>query len=106
MATFYNQPYNRVDTAQTTAVTSSSNSTIVLSILVSNRDGTATQDITCAQLNSSNAVDAYVAYTVPVPNDSTVELLGNKLILPSGKKIAFLASTSGTLDAIVSYVEV
>lgn len=106
MATFYNTPYNRVDTASYTAVTSTNDSTIVLSILIANRDGTATQDITCSQLNASNGIDAYIAFTVPVPNDSTVELLGNKLILPSGKKLAFLASSSGALDAIVSYVTV
>ena len=51
-------------------------------------------------------LESYLAYTIPVPADSNLDLISNKYILPSGKKLGVLASASGKLDLIISYVEV
>jgi hypothetical protein len=106
MASFFNNSLRQVPTTESTVVTSTSDSTIVLSILVANRDGASNADITCQHKNSSNVTRNYMAYTVTVPADSNVDLIGNKYILPSGEKLIFNSSSSGILDVAVSYVVV
>lgn len=106
MATFYNQVVRNINDSVVTALTSSSDSTIILSILVANTDGANTADVTLEQQDSSSTLESYVAYTIPVPADSNLDLISNKYILPSGKKLGVLASTSGKLDLVISYVEV
>jgi|TARA_R110000803_G_C11856397_1_gene306574 hypothetical protein len=106
MATFYNASYAEVDDAAYTVVTSTSDSTIVLSVLVANRNGLAAADITAAHKNAAGAIRNYVSFTIPVPADATLELISNKYILPSGNQLVFNSSTSGVLDVAVSYVEV
>jgi hypothetical protein len=106
MATFYNRVVKNIDTAEVTAVTSQVDSTIVLSILIANTEGNATTDVTVMQKDSGGALESHLAYTMPVPADSSVDILANKYILPSGKSVSVLASSSGTLDATISYVEV
>lgn len=106
MATFYNRVVQNVDSNKVTAFTSVADSTIILSILAANTTGTSTTDITVEQDNSSDTLEAYLAFTIPVPADSNLDIISNKYIIPSGKKIAVLASTSGNIDVTVSYVEV
>ena len=106
MATFYNRVVRNVDTDKIVAFQSSSASTIILSMLCANTDGANNADITIQQDDASNNVEAYVAFTLPIPADANVDAISNKMILPSGKKIAVSASSSGKLDVIVSYVEV
>jgi uncharacterized lipoprotein len=106
MATFYNRVVQNVDTSEVVAVTSSSDSTIILSILVANTNGASTSDVTVRQNAAGGALDSYLAFTVPVPADANLDVLSNKYILPSGKSLGVLSSSSGTLDVIVSYVEV
>lgn len=106
MATFFHRSIRSIDTAEATAVTSTSDTTIVLSILTANSAGVANTDITCNHKDSSNAIKNSIAFTVVVPADSSVELLSNKYVLPSGDKLTFQASTSGNLDVAVSYVVV
>lgn len=105
MATFYLNTQRNVDTSPVAVVTSTSDSTIVLSILVSNVDGSSACDATCS-INNGATINSYVAYTIPVPADSNVDLIANKLILPSGRSLRMSASTSGDLDVAISYVEV
>jgi hypothetical protein len=106
MASFYNRPVKNIDTSKVTAFTSVSDSTIILSILCANTDGVSAADITLQQDDSSNNLEAYLAYTITVPADSNIDLISNKLILPSGKKLGVLSSASGKLDLVISYVEV
>lgn len=105
MAAFFSSSYRNIDVAATGVVISDSDSTIILSVLVANTEGTSTCDVT-ASLNTASTVNSYLAFTVPVPADSNVDLIANKLILPSGDSIVMLASTSGQLDATISYVVV
>lgn len=106
MATFYNQVVKNVDdAAEITAFTSTSDSTIVLSILAANTDPSANSDITVA-LKDGATLEGYLASTIVVPADANVDLLGSKYIIPSGKSFTVLSSTSGTIDIHFSYVEV
>lgn len=106
MATFYNRVVKNVDTSEITAVTSTTDSTVVLSILVANTDGANSSDVTVIRRDASDADEGYLAYTIIVPADSNVDILGNKYILPSGRKLNVSTSTSGTLDVQISYVEI
>ena len=105
MATFYNVPIKGLSDVAASFVTSTSDSTIVLSILCANVTASNT-DVTVDILSAADASEAKIANTITVPFDSNVDLLANKLILPSGKKLNFSTSTSGSLDIAVSYVEV
>lgn len=106
MATFKNQPVENLNSSAVTYLTSTTDSTIVLSILICNKDGSADADVTVNMLNSSDAILAKLASTITVPADSSLEILSNKLILTSGRKLSLAASSSGKLDASISYVEV
>jgi hypothetical protein len=57
-------------------------------------------------LDTSSLLLAKLANTITVPADSSVELLSNKLILTSGRKLSMSASSSGKLDVSISFVEV
>ena len=106
MATFQNQSVKNVDTSDISAFTSTSDSTIVLSILIANTNGTGSADVTVTRKDNSDANIGYLGYTVVVPADSNVDMLGNKFILPSGEKLSISSSVSGYLDAHFSYVVV
>ena len=105
MATFYNRVVKNVNTAEITAFTSTTDSTIILSILVANTNGVGNADVTVRRLLGATD-EGYLAYTITVPADSSVDLLANKYILPSGRKLNVSASISGALDLQVSYVEI
>jgi len=105
MATFYNRVVKNLDTSRIAAFQSTSDSTIVLSILVANTDGQSA-DVTIEQDSSADVLEAYLSKNIAVPSQSNLDAISNKFILPSGKKIALLSSASGSLDAIISYVEV
>jgi hypothetical protein len=106
MAEFFNQSAKNISDSESTILTSSSDSTIILSILVSNTEGTSASDVSVRRTDSSDTDLGYLAFTIAVPADANVDLLANKYILPSGDKLKFVSSTSGTLDASISYVEV
>lgn len=105
MATFYNRIVKNVDTSDITAFTSTSDSTIVLSILAANVDLSANADVSVS-IKTGATVNGFLASTITVPVDSNLEVLGNKYIVPSGKSLAVSSSTSGILDVHFSYVEV
>jgi len=105
MATFQNSRLTDINTTLTEAYSSTSNSTIVLSILVTNKNGLQPADVTVTQQTGAT-VDSYLAFTIPVPNDANLELLANKFVLPSGKSIRIASSASGYLDATLSIVQV
>lgn len=106
MATFYNRVVKNVGTSEITAVTSTSDSTIVLSILAANTQGSNNADVTVIQRDSANVDQGYLASTIIVPPDANIDIIGNKYILPSGNKLNVATSTSGYLDITISYVEV
>ena len=106
MASFYNKVVKNLNTSKIVVFQSQSSSTIVLSILVTNTTGSTNSDVTIEQDSSSDVLEAYLARQITVPSQSNIDIISNKYILPSGKKLSVFSSSSGTLDAIVSYVEV
>ena len=106
MATFKNRVLSAISSVETIAYTSVSDSTIILSILCANRDGTVAADINVSQYDTGGMRESYLAFTIPVPADANLEILSNKYILPSGKSIRLVSSASGYLDATISLVEV
>ena len=89
-----------------TAPNASGNRAIVLSCLVANRDGTDNCTISVFVANNSNVYLSYIAKSIVVPADSTVELIPNKLVLTQGQRLRAFASNANDLDATVSVLEI
>lgn len=79
---------------------------IVLSVLVANIDGTNSADVTIQKTDSVNTSQSYIAYTIPVIADSSLEVIPNKLVLMSGEKLRGQASAASDLDVTVSVLEI
>lgn len=98
-----------LDTTLTTSLlanASSSNKLLKLnSIIVANKDGSSTANATISVYNGST--DFYLAYTIPVPADTTLIVLGKDapIYLEEGQSIRGGASANGDLDIIISYEE-
>lgn len=98
-----------LDTTLTTSLlanASSSNKLLKLnSIIVANKDGSSSADATISVYNGST--DFYLAYTIAVPADTTLIVLGKDapIYLEEGQSIRGGASANGDLDIIISYEE-
>ena len=93
-------------TASLLANAASSNKLLkVNSIIVANKDGSSSADVTVSVYKGST--DFYLAYTVPVPNDATLIVLGKDapIYLEEGQSIRGGASANGDLDMIISKKE-
>ena len=79
---------------------------IVLTLRCTNVDGTndATVDV---EIVDGTSGASYIAKTLSVPADTTVELAGtSKLVLETGDKIQGLASAASDVEVFVSYLEI
>jgi hypothetical protein len=85
--------------------TSTVNSAILVSCVAANNDGNSTKDITVA-LRQSSTVKAYLGYTIPIPADSSVDLVANKVVIPSGYNLAVQSSSASGVSLLLSVVEV
>jgi hypothetical protein len=88
------------------APASTGNVAIVLSIMVSNVDGTASADISIIKTDSSNTEQSRLAHTIPVPSDTSLEVVANKLVLKAGEKLRAQASAANDLVVTVSALEI
>ena len=80
---------------------------IVLMLRATNVDGTndATVDVRVVDSDGSN--DAYIAYTMTVPADTSLDVLGtSKLVLDAGDKIQVKASVASDIEFFASYLEI
>ena len=80
----------------------------VNSIIVSNINGTASADLTVYWYDSSAGTNYYLAYTIAVPNDSTLVVLSKdtQIYLEEGDYIQAFASANSYLNATISYEEI
>jgi hypothetical protein len=78
------------------------------SIIVANVDGTNNADATVYFYDSSAAARYALAYTVTVPADATLIVLGkdSPIYLEESDQIEAGASASGDLQIIISYEEI
>tara|TARA_R100000278_G_C5472682_1_gene165056 strand:- start:16 stop:357 length:342 start_codon:yes stop_codon:yes gene_type:complete len=106
---FKNGYLNVTSSAQTiyTAPTDAGDVTIVLSLRVTNVDGSA-DDTIIAEVKDVSSGDAKIAHTMTVPADSSLELAGtSKLVLMAGDYIQLTGgAASGDLEAFISVLEI
>lgn len=96
-----------VGTSATAIVTNSSGSGKVFkvnSLLVSNIDGSADATVNVDIFRSSTAY--YLAYTITVPADATLDLLNKSIYLEEDDQLRLTASAAGDLHAVCSYEEI
>lgn len=109
MTTTFNNAQVSLTTTATTDVyqcpASSGNTAVVMSILVANVNGTASADITISKTDSSNTLQSYLAFTIPVPNDTSLECVANRIVLKAGEKIRATASSANYFHVTASVVE-
>jgi hypothetical protein len=80
----------------------------VNSIIVANVDGTNAADVTVYFYDSSAAARYALAYTITVPADSTIVVVGkdNPIYLEESDQIEAGASAVSDLEIIISYEEI
>lgn len=109
MPTTFNNAQVQLSTTSITDVyqapTTAGNTAVVMSILVANVNGTASADITISKTNSSNTLQSQLAFTVPVPADTSLEVVATRVVLKAGEKIRATASSANFLHVTVSALE-
>lgn len=96
-----------VGTSGTSVVANASGSGKVFkvsSLYVANVDGAAAADISVYITRS--ATQYYVAYTISVPPDSTLDIINKHLYLEEGDTLSALASVAGDIQVVCSYEEI
>lgn len=83
-----------------TSVYTASAKSRIDSILITN-DSSSDATVTVSWTNSSNAVQAYFAFEMIVPQNSTIELIEKPKIIASGHKIRAQAGDANTIEVIV-----
>ena len=78
------------------------------SIIIANIDGAAAADVTVYFYDSSAAARYGLAYTITVPPDATLVVVGkdNPIYLEESDQIEAGASATGDLQIIISYEEI
>lgn len=80
---------------------------IVLTLRMTNVDGTSAATIDAKVLDSDNSTNSMIASTINVPADSTLELAGaSKIVLETGDKIKLTASAASDIEAFASILEI
>ena len=82
--------------------TSSSNPSVVQSILLANDDGNYDVKARVAWTDGSNTVQSYLCYDMIIPADSTVELCEKPKYLASGYKLRGYGNIGGRLEITAS----
>ena len=106
--TFKNEYQDITNTATTIYTCPASTTAIVLTLRITNIDGTNDDTITADIIDSGGSENARIAYTITVPADSTLELAGtSKLVLEAGDYIQLQGgAASGDLEAFASILEI
>jgi len=96
---------------------SSDDRVIVLSVLVANVDGTSSVDVslfvtatgstsTTVATVEAEGTSSYLARTIAVPADTSLELVANKVVLDHGQKLRAYASAANDAHITVSALEI
>ena len=105
--TFKNGYLDVTNSAQTIYTNSSGGTAIVLTLRITNVDGSSSDTITADVIDGSSG-NARIAFTMTVPADSSIELAStSKIVLENGDKIDLTGgASSGDLEAFISYLEI
>ena len=80
---------------------------IVLMLRATNVDGTNDATVDVRVVDSDGSSDSYIAKTMSVPADTSLDLLGSgKLVLDAGDKLQVLASAASDIEFFASYLEI
>ena len=80
---------------------------IVLMLRATNVDGTNDATVDVRVVDSDGSSDSYIAKTMSVPGDTSLDLLGtSKLVLMATDKIQVLASAASDIEFFASYLEI
>ena len=71
-----------------------------------NVDGTNSADIDVEFVDSDGSTKALLASTLPVPADSSLEVVSGKFVLETGDKIQAKASAASDIEMFVSMLEI
>tara|TARA_Y100000004_G_C8855164_1_gene386526 strand:- start:396 stop:728 length:333 start_codon:yes stop_codon:yes gene_type:complete len=106
--TFKNAYLDVTSSAQDLYTAPGSTTSIVLTLRVTNVDGTASDDVSVEIVDSDTTTKAFIASTLAVPADSSVEIAGtSKIVLEAGDKIQVTgAAASGDLEVFASILEI
>lgn len=96
---------------------SSDDRSVVLSVMAANTDGTNSVDVSLfvtATGSSSTTVATvegestsfYLAKTITIPADASLEFVANKVVLDHGQKLRAYASAAGDCEITVSALEI
>lgn len=106
--TFKNAYLDVTSSAQDLYTAPASTTSIVLTLRVTNVDGTNSDDVTVEVVDSDTTTKALIASTMAVPADSSLEIAGtSKIVLEAGDKIQVTgAAASGDLEVFASILEI
>ena len=80
---------------------------IVLTLRCTNVDGANDATVRVEVVKASSGGNAFIAYDLSVPADTTVELAGtSKLVLEAGDKIQALASAASDIEVFTSWLHI
>ena len=104
---FKNAYLDITSSAQTIYTAPASTESVVITLRITNVDGSADDTITADVIDGSSG-NSRIAYELSVPADTTVELAGtSKIILEAGDKIDLTGgAASGDLEAYLGVVEI
>ena len=105
--TFKNAYLDVTSSAQTVYTAPAATTSIVISLRITNVDGTADDTITADVIDGTSG-NSRIANTMSVPADTSLELAGtSKIVLETGDKIDLTGgAASGDLEAFVSILEI
>ncbi|BAQ85007.1 hypothetical protein [uncultured Mediterranean phage uvMED] len=108
MAEVFKNAYLDVPNSETDLYTCpSAKVAIVLTLRMTNVDGTNAATIDAKVLDSDTSTNSMIASTINVPADSTLELAGaSKIVLETGDKIKLTASAANDIEAFASILEI
>ena len=96
---------------------SSDDRSVVLSVMAANTDGTSAVDVslfvtatgstsTTVATVEGEATSFYLAKTITIPADASLEFIANKVVLDHGQKLRAYASAAGDCEITVSALEI
>ena len=107
MANTFKNAYHDVTTSLAAAYTAPSSTTsIVLTCRITNVDGSNDATVSATVTDASSG-ESYIAKTMNVPADSSIELAGvSKIVLEAGDKIQGLASAASDVEVFLSWLHI
>ena len=108
MANTFKNDYHDVTTSLAAAYTAPSSTTsIVLTCRITNVDGTNDATVSATVTDAGGSEESYIAKTMNVPADSSIDLAGvSKLVLETGDILKLKASAASDLEAFISVLEI